>query len=360
VERARLTRQLAYAPTDYGFANAIYLLDDLRIFVAMRPDELRHGEDPAAREVDRLQSSDDETGGRRRSQLLFGLSVLLFASGFGATHLRMLADRKAENFRTGEVQYRLWVIVLAVTVGGAVALFPHHWAWLAALRKFVTPKMAIQRIVLLNVVVIAGAILFFEVLSVNGLSGDQDLDKQLVTATRPLLVGSWLATLLGWSTFLAISSFARGNEFWTHCDDSSQVKQVLRLRRELRRLLTSFGALLALLVISTGMRRHAILALKPKDNAPVEFVVLYGLAFAALLGSMYLVANNAVSARADRIVDKVTPLPQPSDPRFSDLLRHREDLAGLMTPSGAFESFQTVVFIAGPLISALVGSAVGK
>jgi hypothetical protein len=41
-------------------------------------------------------------------------------------------------------------------------------------------------------------------------------------------------------------------------------------------------------------------------------------------------------------------------------LKHRNDLQGLMTPSGAFESFQTVVFIAGPLISALVGSAVGK
>jgi uncharacterized membrane protein len=287
-------------------------------------------------------------------------SLVLFAAGFAAAHFRMLAGHRAEHFGDGEVAYRMWVIVLSTAVGGTLSLCPLHSEWLLSLRRSFEPRMPLKRIGLLIVMVLVGAFVFGRVLGANGVSGDRELEQQLVRDTRPLMLVSLGATTVGWTIFLAIPSFARSSEFWSDIGASKQIEQVLRLRRELRRLLTSFGALLALLVVATGMRRHAVLAFRPEDNLPVEGVVLYGLAFASILGGMYLVANRAVSARADRIADWLAPLPAPRYPGFSDLLKHRNDLQGLMTPSGAFESFQTVVFIAGPLISALVGSAVGK
>jgi hypothetical protein len=139
-----------------------------------------------------------------------------------------------------------------------------------------------------------------------------------------------------------------------------RLRLVMRLRRELRRLLAMFGAFLTLLVITTGLRRRTLLELDPGLALPAEQVLLYGLVFAVLLGLFYVVAAGAIDRRAEGLLDEFAPLPDPADAALSDLLRRRTDLASLTGGGGSWRTFETTVVIAAPLLTALIGSAIGS
>jgi hypothetical protein len=112
-----------------------------------------------------------------------------------------------------------------------------------------------------------------------------------------------------------------------------------------------------LLVITTGMRRRALLAFDPELPVPPEQVLLYGLLFAALLGTFYGLATTAIDARARRMLDEFAPLPGPTDPTLSEQLQRRSDIATLVGSGGSWRSFETTVVIAAPLLTALIGIA---
>jgi len=120
------------------------------------------------------------------------------------------------------------------------------------------------------------------------------------------------------------------------------------------------GGLLTLVVVATGVLRRALLAVEPDTAIPPEAVVIYGLVFVALLGLFYVAASSAIDGRARRFVDEFAPLPDPSDENLSERLRRRDDLATLVGSGGAWRSFETTVVIAGPLLTALIGSATGS
>ena len=124
-------------------------------------------------------------------------------------------------------------------------------------------------------------------------------------------------------------------------------------------MLVTLGAFLTLLVVAVGMRRQAFVALDPATAPAAETVLLYGLLFAALLGGFYLTAASAIDARADQLVDEYAPLPDPSSEEFGEQASRRDTLAGIVGSGGAWRTFQTTVVIAAPLLTALIGSALG-
>ena len=89
-------------------------------------------------------------------------------------------------------------------------------------------------------------------------------------------------------------------------------------------------------------------------------MLLYGLLFAVILGAFYLAASSAIDNRADSMLESFSPLPDPGDEKFSEKLRRRNDLAGLIGGGGSWRTFETTVVIAAPLLTALIGTATGK
>jgi hypothetical protein len=66
-------------------------------------------------------------------------------------------------------------------------------------------------------------------------------------------------------------------------------------------------AILTVLVISTGLRRRAVMAADPSLDHPVEGVLPYGLVFAAQLGLFYVVATTAIDRRTNALVAAPSP-----------------------------------------------------
>ncbi len=171
-----------------------------------------------------------------------------------------------------------------------------------------------------------------------------------------MIVGLCMAP--GLVGFMALRSLATADANWRE-PGLCRLRLLIRLRGELRRLLATFGAFLTLLVVATGMRRRALLALDPDVVVPPEQVLLYGLVFAVLLGLFYVAASSAIDGRAERFVEEFEPLPDPADETLSDKLRRRTDLGLLVGSGGSWRSFETTVVIAAPLLTPLIGSATG-
>jgi hypothetical protein len=207
------------------------------------------------------------------------------------------------------------------------------------------------------VVAVGGTVLAS--LFIGSSNADQSIDKSLADQTRPV---TWFAAVClapGLMGFLALRSIARSSECWTE-SNACRLRLLLRLRAELRRLLAILGAFLTLLVIATGTRRRALLALDPHLDVPSEAVLLYGLVFAGVLAIFYLAANSAIDARARTLLDGFAPLPDPGDAQSSDFLRRRNDLGAAMgLDAGSWRTFESTVVVAAPLISALIGVSTG-
>src|SRR5262245_20271252 len=190
-----------------------------------------------------------------------------------------------------------------------------------------------------------------------GASGaEKTIDRDLAYQTRPIILLAALCVSPGLGGFLALRSIASNDTNWGEADHC-RVRLVMPLPAQLRLLLATFGAFLTLLVIATGLRRRALLAIDPKLQVPPEQVLLYGLLFAVLLGAFYGLATTAIDARARRMLDEFAPLPGPTDPTLSAQLQRRSDITMLVGSGGSWRSFETTVVIAAPLLTALIGIA---
>ena len=184
------------------------------------------------------------------------------------------------------------------------------------------------------------------------------LDQSVAQATRPVTVVAGLCQLPGLMMFLALRHVAQTERLWQESGECA-VRLMLRMRADLRRLLIALGAFLTLLVITTGMRRQAFVALDPGTATPREGVLLYGLLFAVLLGGFYLSASSAIDERSETLLDRYTPLTDPASDAFAGSLSRRRALGEVIGSGSSWQTFQATVVIAAPLLTALVGSALG-
>jgi hypothetical protein len=81
-------------------------------------------------------------------------------------------------------------------------------------------------------------------------------------------------------------------------------------------------------------------------------VLIWGLAFSALLLVNFLPAFRRLTRLASVIIDRILPLQFPGSDRWQDRLQERKDLAELLkVTSSARDMITSAILVAGPLIS---------
>jgi hypothetical protein len=138
-----------------------------------------------------------------------------------------------------------------------------------------------------------------------------------------------------------------------------RVRLVQRLRGDAKRSVFILGGFLTLIVVTTGARRRAVLALNPEASFPVEYVLLYGLVFAGVLGSTYWLASAALDRRVSHLVDQYASIPSPdlSDDQLSAAVERRARVAQLLSSGeSTWTTLQTGIVILGPLITGIISA----
>jgi hypothetical protein len=136
-------------------------------------------------------------------------------------------------------------------------------------------------------------------------------------------------------------------------DGVAGVNHLLLLRECLLSALTTVGLLVSAGVLLTGAQRQAVLA-DAKFSAPYPsaYVLIWGLAFSALLVVNFLPAFRRLSRLANATIDAMLPVLPPGADGWQNRLQERTDLAGLLqVTSGAKDVLTSAVLVAGPLIS---------
>jgi hypothetical protein len=283
---------------------------------------------------------------------------VLFVGGFWAAAFYIKHIPVADRFDDVEVEFGLWVALIGALGGFALAACLCFVTWLVGLVRLFDRVRAATVISWVVSVLVVDAILF-ATLFFSGEGAAASVGKTLTRQTRPVVIALGLCMAPGLIALLALRSVATEESNWLE-PGACRLRLLIRLRRELRTILATLGAFLTLLVITTGMRRRALDALMTDPAIPPEQVLLYGLVFAVLLGLFYVAANSSLDNRSQRFIDEFASLPDPADEAISDRVRKRKDLAELVGSGGSWRSFETVVVIAAPLLTALIGSAIGK
>jgi hypothetical protein len=256
---------------------------------------------------------------------------------------------------------QLWAALIGILSGSGLAagVLMARWSW-QLLRTFQpkVPRMSAARWALATALVL---------LTVNWL--DAGLPAGTVPGQHfhlfaPQILGISIAggviAIPGLVGFLAARSLAWNDSQWNE-QPRCQILMVVRLRRHLRRLLGAFGLLLTLIVVTTAARRQLVLAFNPHATYSQEFVLLYGLLFAAVLALFHLAAAMALDGRCERLLAQYAPVPDPAGEAISAPLTRRTDLAAFLGMGASWQkSFQDGVIIFAPLLTALIGTALPK
>ena len=136
-------------------------------------------------------------------------------------------------------------------------------------------------------------------------------------------------------------------------DGAAGVNRLLLLRECLLSALTTVGLLVSAGVLTTGAQRQAALA-DPRHTGPYPsaYVLIWGLAFSALLVVNFLPAFRRLIRLANATVDTLFPILPPGSDGWQNRLKERKDLADLLkVTSGAKDVITSSILVAGPLIS---------
>jgi hypothetical protein len=285
--------------------------------------------------------------------------LVAFIVGYFATEAFINTRAVADEFDPVSEEFGLWTAVLGVVGGLALASVMYCVAAVVGVgRLFAGLSWQTVGAALLGAVAPLAAI--FAALIVGSTGVPESIDKRLAEATRPFILGAGACAVPGLMGMLLLRALARQDSEWSETS-RCRVALVLRLRTDLRRLLAILGAFLTTLVIATGLRREAVLALAPQTHLPAVSVVLYGFVFAALLGLFYAAASSAVDARASALIETNVALPAPDAKDLVEIIQRRRALESLVgLGDSPWRTFESVVVVAAPLLSALVGTAVGN
>jgi hypothetical protein len=163
-----------------------------------------------------------------------------------------------------------------------------------------------------------------------------------VTAATPAFVVMWECYRQ-----LADDGVAGGRE------PGAEITRLLLLRDRLLSALTTVGLLVSAGVLATGAQRQAALA-DPVYGGPYPpaYVLLWGLAFSALLVVNFLPAFRRLTRLAKLTIDRTLPILFPGSGQWQDRMQERKDLADLLkVTSGTKDVISSAILVAGPLIS---------
>jgi hypothetical protein len=288
--------------------------------------------------------------------VLFVMIFAAFIVGYFLTELFIKTRGVAKEFKTVPEEFGLWTAVLGMVGGIALVSLVYCTAAVIGVRRLFV-KLSWQTMSATLAGAVAPLVAILVALIMASADVPESVDTRLAEATRPLVFCGAACAVPGLMGLLLLRAIAHNNDEWPETP-LCNVALILRLRADSRRLLGMLGALLTMLVIATGLRRRAVLALAPKTHLPSVGVVLYGFIFAALLGLFYAAANGAVDARASALVEDCAGLPAPDATNLVEVIERRNALNSLVgLGEGTWRTFQNVVVIAAPLLTALIGSA---
>lgn len=157
------------------------------------------------------------------------------------------------------------------------------------------------------------------------------------------------AFLVMWECFRQLA----GNGGTNGQDGTAGVNRLLLLRECLLSALTTVGFLVSAGVLTVGAERQAALAdAKYTAPYPSAYVLIWGLAFSALLVINFLPAFRRLIRRANVTIDQVFPILLPGSEGWQNRLQERKDFTELLkVTSGAKDLITSAILVAGPLIS---------
>jgi hypothetical protein len=260
-----------------------------------------------------------------------------------------------------KVALRLWAVFIGILSGFGLAagVIMTVWSW-QLLKTFQprVPRMSAFRWAVATVLVLL-LVFWLDTRLPAAVVGGQPVHLfhgQIVAIN----VAGGVIAIPGLVGFLAARSLAWNDSQWDE-EPRCQILMVVRLRRHLRRLLGAFGLLLTLIVITTAARRQFVLTVRPNAIYSPEYILLYGLLFAAVLALFHVSATTALDGRCERLLAEYAPVPDPAAGDISTPLARRRDLAVFLGMGGSWQkSFQDGVIIFAPLFTALIGTALPK
>ena len=137
--------------------------------------------------------------------------------------------------------------------------------------------------------------------------------------------------------------------------------ELLALRAKLQRFLAVSGSIIGLAILGAGAERNMISAYTSEFHVtggfPIEYVLIFGLFFSALLALVYFPTHLTLLALAARLRDRYAPVPDfGAGGAWVEEWKRRSLLEDALSMKiGASASFKTGVAILTPLIGSLTG-----
>jgi hypothetical protein len=288
--------------------------------------------------------------------LVFPLLTLCgFLAGLGIAHLAHAEN--GSNF-TVTPQFKIWSSMTGAVIAVGFVIFVYSSSILLLLRSRFPQDSTWRQLIGSYTIFIA---LIFSVTIIFGSPDTSSVANYAATRTllvllsllaaAPSIMGIWT---IDWALSRMKDQIKQANK--------SQLKQILSdlilTRTKLLTLLSAIGALLGVSVLATGALRNAVLAAKPTNSKvveyPIEYVLLYGLFFSALIVVVYVPAYFRLQDRSRDYIEMVFPLPDQGH-YSSDDYTNRENLGKLLRIDASLqETLQTGLAIIAPLMATLL------
>lgn len=137
-------------------------------------------------------------------------------------------------------------------------------------------------------------------------------------------------------------------------DRDATIERIRALRGGLQTATAALGGMVAVAVLLSGGLRNAV-AETGLEPTPDEYVLVYGAWLTAILAAVYLRVFGAVERRAQAIVDRAVPLPDPAAEAFPAPVERRGLLAQELGMGGDPRSnLESLVAVLAPLVGALL------
>jgi hypothetical protein len=281
------------------------------------------------------------------------LRLALLTAGIAAFgYVLIIVDDDAtarSRVYTSTPEFKVWA---ALTIG-LIAALPAVWrVGIDLLRRLGrNPRRLLRREAVLIVpgvvLLVAGAVLA-GLYARGGATTYYGGTLRIAVVYLLAVIAAVPALMAMWECYRQLGRHGTGGQ-----DAGAGVNRLLLLRECLLSALTTLGLLVSAGVLIAGAQRQAALA-DAKFTAPYPsaYVLIFGLAFSALLVVNFLPAFRRLSRRANAAIDAILPVLPPGADGWQNRLQERADLAGLLqVTSGVKDVLTSAVLVAGPLLS---------
>jgi hypothetical protein len=276
--------------------------------------------------------------------------LTLGCAAFGAGLILILDDATARSrIYTSTPEYKVW----ATMTIALIAALPTVWrAGIDLLRRLGRNPRRMLRSeavpAVLGVVVVVGAAVLSGQYARGSVTPYYGGTVRIAVVYLLAVTAAVPPFMAIWECYRQLGQHAPGGQ-----DRAAGVNRLLLVRECLLSALTTVGLLVSAGVLITGAQRQADLA-DARFTAPYPsaYVLIWGLAFSALLVVNFLPAFRRLSRQANATIDAILPVLPPGADGWQNRLQERTDLAGLLQVTGGVKDVLTsAVLVAGPLIS---------